>query len=98
MVDRVYKAGLPALRKQLEGLREEFVTSGSTTDWARKRIDPLIAHARSLERLLGSGANSLSEARLSRGVEMLHADLVYLRTNVLGLKKILEAERKTAGR
>ncbi|MCI4350921.1 MAG: hypothetical protein L3K15_05355 [Thermoplasmata archaeon] len=94
MVDRVYKADIPALRKALEDLREEFSHLGSTTDWAKLRIEPLLEHARTLERLLKSRTQAHAASRLRRGVEMFHADLVYLRTNVRGLRTVLRAEKR----
>ncbi len=93
MVDRVYKSGLPALRKELERLRKDFSDLGSRTNWVRLRIDPLLDHVRSLERLMGSEGLSREGSRLTRGVEMFHSDLVYLRTNVRGLQKVLESEK-----
>ncbi len=94
-MDRVYKAGIPAQRKALELLKEAFSELGSGTDWTRLRIDPLLEHARSLERLLRSPKFSRETSRLTRGVVMFHSDLVYLRENVKALKAILDTGRKT---
>ncbi len=93
MVDRVYQADLPRLRKALEELREAFSElDASRTDWVKLRIDPLLRHAESLERLLHSRQFSLESTRLRRGVEFFHSDLVYLRANVKGLQKVLQSE------
>ena len=93
MVDRVYKAGIPALRRSLEELKTEFSKIESSTDWTRLRIEPVLEHARLLEKMLKSQAPS----RLSKGVRLFHSDLVYLRENVAGLKQVLNSERR-AGR
>jgi hypothetical protein len=93
MVDKVYRNGLPELRNALEKLREDFTNLGSKTDWTKLRIEPLLRHLESLEELLGSGEFSRESSRLTKGVELFHSDLVYFRTNVKGLKKILQSER-----
>jgi len=93
MVDRVYKNGLPELRNALERLGEDFANLGSKTDWSKLRIEPLLKHLESLEELLGSGEFSREFSRLTKGVELFHSDLVYFRTNVKGLKKILQSEK-----
>jgi hypothetical protein len=93
MVDRVYRNGLPKLRNALEKLREDFANRGSKTDWTKLRIEPLLEHLESLEELLRSGERSPEFSRLTKGVELFHSDLVYFRTNVKGLKKILQSER-----
>jgi hypothetical protein len=98
MVDRVYKAELPRLRNTLEKLREDFSNLGSKTDWTRLRIDPLLKHLRSLEQLLVSREFSRESSRLTKGVVLFHSDLVYFRTNVKGLEKILQSEKKSLGR
>lgn len=98
MVDRVYKASLPRMRQELERLREGFSQVEPRTDWGRLRVEPLLAHVRSLERLLGSRDFSREGARLSKGVVMFHADLVYLRTNLQALKQLLESERAARAR
>ena len=90
MVDRVYKEGLPALRKRLEELRESFSQFHPKTNWAKLRINPLLKHAKSLERLLGAEEFSQEFSRLSRGVAMFHSDLVYFRSNVRALEGALE--------
>ena len=97
MVDRVYKRDLPAMRKVLEKLGGDFATLGSKTDWAKLRIEPLLKHLESLEQLLESKEFSTESSRLTRGVELFHSDLVYFRTNVKGLKKILESEKRILG-
>jgi molecular chaperone GrpE (heat shock protein) len=95
MVDSVYKAGLPRLRKDLEKLREDFAVLGSKTDWTRLRIEPLLKHLDSLEQLLNSGEFSPEFSRLRKGVELFHSDLVYLRENVKGLEKVLQSEKRS---
>lgn len=94
-VDRVYKHDIPAKRKALQQLREEFSRIRSTTDWRKLRVEPLLAHARSLERLLRSAKFARETSRLPRGVGMFHSDLVYLRENVNALKVILQTEGKS---
>ena len=96
MVDRVYKKALPALRNDLEELRESFSNLDSKTDWTKLRIEPLLKHLRSLEQLLESGKFSQESSRLRKGVELFHSDLVYLKTNVKGLEKLLQSEKKTS--
>ena len=97
MVDRVYKADLPRLKKKLEELKERYVEIGpSRTDWVRLRIDPLLRHADSLERLLHSEEFSEEFSHLRKGVALFHSDLVYLRENVEELEKLLESERRPA--
>ena len=91
-MDRSYKEDIPKIRRALEELRKEFSTVASTTDWTKLRIEPLLDHVKSLERLLRSPKFSRETARLRRGVVMFHSDLVYLRENVKALKKILEVE------
>jgi hypothetical protein len=96
MVDVVYEKDLPRLRKELQNLREEFSELDSMkTDWAKLRIDPLLKHLDSLEQLLHSTEFSHEFAHLRKGVELFHSDLVYLRENVKGLKKLLESERRS---
>ena len=98
MVDRVYKKDLPRLRNALEELREGFSNlDSSKTDWTKLRIEPLLKHLDSLEQLLHSKEFSGEFSRLTRGVAMFHSDLLYLRTNIKTLKKILQRE-KTTGR
>jgi hypothetical protein len=99
MVDRVYKAQLPRLRNALEELKEDFSRLGPTkTEWAKLRIEPLLKHVEALEQLLHSRESSPESSRLSKGVELLHSDLVYFRTNVKGLQKLLQSEKKSAMR
>lgn len=94
MVDRVYKADLPRLRKALEKLREEFSDLGSSkTNWTKLRIEPLLKHLDSLEQLLHSEEFSREFSRLRKGVEMFHSDLVYLRENVRALETLLQSEK-----
>ncbi|MGC2288759.1 MAG: hypothetical protein WA688_02740 [Thermoplasmata archaeon] len=89
MVDRVYKANVPALRKALEKLKREFSKIEPSTDWVKLRVEPLLLHARQLEHVLKSQRSS----RLKRGVTMFHSDLVYLKMNVEGLKSVLQSEK-----
>lgn len=99
MVDRVYKAELPRLRRTLEKLREDFSNLGPTkTDWTKLRIEPLLKHLEALERLLNSREFSSEFSRLRKGVVLFHSDLVYLKTNVKGLEKLLRSEKKSATR
>ena len=91
MVDRVYKAQIPALRKRLARLREDFSNLNPTTNWTRLRIEPLLKHVQHLEQLLGSEELS---SRLTKGVVFFHSDLVYLRTNVQGLERLLQSEKE----
>ena len=93
MVDRVYKRQIPELRKTLEKLKEEFSQIDSKTDWVNLRIEPVLKHAVFLEKILNSNEHSKQVSRLTKGVTLFHSDLMYLRTNVAGLKKILESER-----
>lgn len=94
MVDKVYKKDLRVLRNALEELRESFSNLNSRTDWTKLRIEPLLKHLRSLEQLLESGEFSRESSRLTKGVELFHSDLVYFRTNVEGLEKVLQSEKK----
>jgi hypothetical protein len=94
MVDRVYKAAIPELRTSLERLKQEFSHLSPTKNWTRLRIQPLLTHARELERLLKAERS----ARLTKGVSMFHSDLVYLRDNVRALERILESEKKALQR
>jgi hypothetical protein len=93
-MDRSYKEDIPKARKALTVLKRQFSAVPSTTDWIKLRIDPLLEHAKSLERLLRSPRFARETARLRRGVEMFHANLVYLRENVRALQKILEVETR----
>ena len=96
MVDRVYKKDLPRLRKALEELKEGFSDLGpSRTNWTKSRIEPLLKHLNSLEKLLHSAEFSQEFSRLRKGVRLFHSDLVYLRENVKGLEKLLQSEKKS---
>jgi len=96
MVDRVYKSALPQFRVDLERLRTDFSSLGTTkTNWIELRIDPLLRHLDSLEQLSHSKQHSLEFLRLRKGVAMFHSDLVYLRENVKGLELMLQSERKS---
>ena len=97
VVDRVYKTDLPRLKRKLEELKEGFSKIGpSRTDWVGLRIDPLLRHADSLERLSRSEEFSEEFSHLRRGVALFRSDLVYLRGNVEALQKLLESERRSA--
>ena len=94
-MDRTYKEDIPATRRALEELRTEFSRLHSKTDWKKLRVEPLLEHARSLERLLQSSQFARETSRLPRGVPMFHTDLVYFRENIKALKGVLESERKS---
>jgi len=98
IVDRAYKQDIPSVIKRLERLRDAFATLDAKTDWTRLRIEPLLEHATSLDRLIHGKQFARETTRLRRGVAMFHADLVYFRENLQGLKKVLESERKAAPR
>jgi molecular chaperone GrpE (heat shock protein) len=94
MVDRVYKSDLPRLKEALERLKAEFSNIDlPKTDWTRLRIDPLLKHLESLEKLLQSPEFSSESSRLRKGVGMFHSDLLYLRENVKALEKLLQSEK-----
>jgi hypothetical protein len=95
-MDRVYKSDIPASVSELERLQREFARLDRATDWNKLRIEPVLAHAKSLDRLLRSTEFARETARLRRGVGMFHADLVYLRENIRGLKAVLAAETKSS--
>jgi hypothetical protein len=97
-MDRSYKEDIPCARKALEELKKEFSRVALTTEWTKLRIDPLLDHVKSLERLLRSPKFARETARLRRGVVMFHSDLIYLRQNVKALKEILEIETKSQRR
>jgi len=97
MVDRVYKKQIPALRKALQKLREDFSNLGSKTNWTKLRIEPLLRHVESLELLLGSREFSREFSRLTKGVELFWSDLEYFRRNVKGLEKVLQSEKRISG-
>jgi hypothetical protein len=94
-MDRSYKEDIPKTKRALEKLKKELSGVALTTDWARLRIEPLLDHVKSLERLLRSPKFARETARLRRGVVMFHSDLVYLRENVKALKQILDVERRS---
>jgi predicted RNase H-like nuclease (RuvC/YqgF family) len=98
MVDRVYKKQLPAQRKALERLRENFSDLRSKTNWTKLRIEPLLNHLERLEQVLGSGEFSRESSRLTKGVELFRSDLEYFRRNVKGLEKVLQSEKEFLGR
>ena len=94
MVDKVYKEDLTRLRNNLERLEQGFAEFDSTkTDWNRLRIEPLLRHLARLESLSHSREFSSEFSRLRKGVGLFHSDLVYLRTNVRGLEKLLQSEK-----
>jgi hypothetical protein len=93
-MDRSYKEDIPKTKMALEKLKKKFSGVASTTDWAKLRIEPLLNHVRSLERLLLSPKFARETARLRRGVVMFHSDLAYLRENVKALKEIFQIESK----
>lgn len=94
MVDRVYKGAIPQLRRTIEGLRKEFSRLDSGTDWVHLRIEPVLQHARELERLMTSRKFAEEFAHLTKGVSLFHSDLVYLNTNVKELRKLLQTEHR----
>ena len=81
-MDRSYKEDIPKTKRALEELKKEFSGVASTTDWVKLRIEPLLDHVKSLERLLRSPKFVRETVRLRRGVVMCHSDLIYLRENV----------------
>ncbi len=91
-MDRSYKEDIPKMKRALEELKKEFSSVTSTTNWTKLRIEPLLDHVKSLDRLLRSPKFARETARLRRGVAMFHSDLVYLRENVKTLKEILRVE------
>ena len=97
-MDRSYKEDIPKTKRALEELKKEFSRVASTTNWIKLRIEPLLDHVKSLERLLESPKFAQETARLRRGVVMFHSDLVYLRENVKALKQILDVESKSCRR
>ena len=98
MVDRVYKQGLPALRRSLEKLNRDFPKLGTKTNWTKLRIQPLLKHVRTLEKLMDSDEFSREFSRLRKGVVHFHSDLVYLRTNVKALEEAFRSESETLNR
>ncbi len=98
MVDRVYKGAIPSFRTELEELKRESSRLRSRTDWNRLRVEPLIRHVASLERILESERFGAEIARLRRGMGMFRSDRVYLRTNLSALQDTLPREKKRAER
>ena len=94
-MDRSYKSDIPRHKKALTELKREFSHVGAATNWIGLRVEPLLQHVTSLERLLLSPKFSRERARLRKGVAMFHADLVYFRANIKALKEILAAEKKS---
>ena len=94
-MDRSYKEDIPNTRRALEQLKNQFSGVASTTDWTQLRIEPLLDHVKSLERLLRSPKFARETARLRRGVVMFHSDLIYLRENVKALRQILDVEKRS---
>jgi hypothetical protein len=92
MVDRVYKADIPRLRRALEELKRKFSKLDTRTDWSRLRVDPLLKHVQELERILGSKEPAGEFSRLRGGVVFFHSDLVYLRKNVEELQRLVRSE------
>src|SRR5689334_25303844 len=92
-MDRSYKEDIPKAKRALEQLKKEFASVASPTNWIKLRIEPLLEHVKSLDRLLRSAKFAHETTRLRRGVVMFHADLVDLRENIQALKKILRTER-----
>ncbi len=97
-MDKAYQEDIPKYRHALEALRVEFAATATETNWRKLRLEPLLRHVRSLERILESPKYARETARLRRGVSMFHADLVYLRANIQGLREILKNEREKAER
>lgn len=93
-MDKVYKGDIPRHKRALKTLKLEFAGVVSKTDWTALRIEPLLEHVKTLERLLRSSQFSRETARLRRGVVMFRSDLIYLRTNIKALKEILARERR----
>lgn len=98
MVDRVYRASIPQLRRELEKLQQHFSELRPKVDWNGIRVEPVLQHAKALEHLLESAKFSREFSRLTKGVELFHSDLVYLRADVKGLTRVLEIETRSAGR
>ena len=93
-MDRSYKEDIPKAIRVLEVLKRDFSGISSKTDWNKLRIEPLLRHARALERIFLSPKFAHETERLTRGVAMFRADLVYLRENIRSLKGILLMESK----
>lgn len=94
-MDKVYKEDIPRHKNTLVDLKREFSRIRGSTDWTKLRVEPLLEHVTSLERLLRSPKFSRENARLRKGVAMFHSDLVYLRANIKVLKELLAAEKRS---
>lgn len=94
-MDRSYKEDIPKMRRALEDLRRQFAKLTPKTDWTRLRIEPLLDHVNSLERVLRSPKFAREVDRLRKGVSMFHADLTYFRQNIKALKEILALESES---
>lgn len=97
-MDRVYKEDVPAAIEALEQLRAELTELTPRTDWIGLRIEPLLAHARALVRVMRSPRHARATTRLTRGVVMFRSDLIYLRDNVRALRAIVAAEKAAPAR
>lgn len=95
MVDRVHKGAFSGFRADLEELREDFTRIDSKKDWNRLRVEPLLNHVDSLEALIRSKRFATEVPRLRRGVSMFHSDLIYLRQNILELRRAFRLAQKT---
>jgi hypothetical protein len=65
-MDKSYKDDIPKARRALEELKKEFSEVASTTDWTQLRIEPLLDHVRSLERVLRSPKFARETARFEK--------------------------------
>jgi hypothetical protein len=74
-MDRSYKEDIPKAKKELEALKKQFQGVASTTDWTKLRIDPLLEHVNSLERLLRSPSFARETARLRRAVALTRSQI-----------------------
>src|SRR5687767_9053286 len=75
LMDKAYKGDIPRHKKALVALKREFSRIPPATDWSKLRIEPMLDHVASLERLLRSLKFSREIARLRKGVGMFHSDL-----------------------
>jgi hypothetical protein len=91
-MDKVYKEDIPRHKKALSELKREFSRIQTHTAWIPLRIDPLLRHVKSLERLFQSPKFTAERTRLRNGVSLFRSDLVYLRENIKSLKVILAKE------
>jgi hypothetical protein len=94
-MDKVYKKDIPSLIATLEDLHERFMRCDSKSNWRKLRIQPLLRHAKQLERVMQAPEFMHERERLTTGVAMFRSDLVYLRDNVRILRSILDSEEKT---